>query len=238
MTGTYTPNNPNGTINWVVTNILDQPANAVQLSSTLPSTLQFVSLTTTAGASCAPLNAGILTCNQDVLAPGQSMIVRVQIVPGSVATIIAARVGFNGTDSNLVNNRFRMTIPVATAAAGVGGTGGAPAGGGAGLGNTGSTPPPGTTPSPAPTPAPSPAPAPGVGTGGGTAAGGGGTIAGGGNAGGGNGGSGGTTTGGGGGGATGGATGGGLIGPCQLLSGGVNRHTPDTGPVAGGCPGR
>jgi hypothetical protein len=29
-----------------------------------------------------------------------------------------------------------------------------------------------------------------------------------------------------------------LIGPCQLLSGGVNRHAPAIGPVAGGCPGQ
>ncbi len=108
LTDTYT---------WQIKNGNNQLANGVTFSSTLPSSLKFVSVTATAGGICtAPAIGslgGVITCSTATLPVGQTMVVTVSFAPTLTGTYVTSgSATFNGTDTNPANNTFSVTIQV------------------------------------------------------------------------------------------------------------------------------
>lgn len=112
----------NTTVLWVVSNLSPQPANTVQFTNQLPSTLQFVEVTSSAGVNCTAPAAGsagsLVTCSLTSLAGGQDMVVAVTVSPTAGATSFTdtASVAFSGTDSQPANNSASVTFTAAASA--------------------------------------------------------------------------------------------------------------------------
>jgi uncharacterized repeat protein (TIGR01451 family) len=105
------------TFTWQVKDNTNVVANAVQFSSTLPASFQFLSASANAGGVCvtpAPNSfGGTITCRTSSLPGGQTMTVVVNFVATTIGTIpTTGSATFNGTDTNTANNSFTVTIQV------------------------------------------------------------------------------------------------------------------------------
>lgn len=101
------------TITWQIKNAQNVTANAVAFTATLPAGLPFSSVSTSTGSCTAPPvgSGGTIACNASTIAGGQTMIVTVNFsVPASGTFSSTGNASFNGTDTNIANNTFTVTI--------------------------------------------------------------------------------------------------------------------------------
>jgi len=102
------------TYTWQIKNGQNQIANDVVFSTTLPSTLIFTSVSSNIGTCTSPAAGsagGIITCSTGSIPVGQTLIVTINVVVPKAGTIpLQGTATFNGTDTNLPNNSFTVTI--------------------------------------------------------------------------------------------------------------------------------
>lgn len=126
LTGTYVDGATNGTITWQVRNLGSITANGVLLVQHLPMSATIRSMTDSAGGTCTQsrgvLNRMRVECRVGTLLPGQSWTVLVEAAPSASSAKAAARVMFQGRDSNTANNYAIVMMPHDIPTTGSGGT--------------------------------------------------------------------------------------------------------------------
>jgi uncharacterized repeat protein (TIGR01451 family) len=102
------------TYTWQVHNSGSLAANAVQFSDTLPATLRFASVSTSAGTCSGPpagSAGGTVSCSSASLAVGQTMVITMNVTVSQAGSISNTGHGtFNGTDTNAANNSFTVIV--------------------------------------------------------------------------------------------------------------------------------
>jgi len=125
LTGTYVDGATNGTITWQIKNLGSMNANGAVLVQHLPTSAKFLSITDSSGGTCtqsrAILNTMRVECRLDTLSPGQSWTVIVEAAPSASSAKAAARVMFQGRDSNPANNYAIVMMPHVVTNGGSGG---------------------------------------------------------------------------------------------------------------------
>ena len=103
------------TYTWQIKNGGNQAANAVAFSTTLPSSLPIISVSSPQGTCIGPKPgpSGVISCGAGVLAVGQTMVVTINVgVPVQGTISVTGAASFNGSDTNPANNSFPVTIQV------------------------------------------------------------------------------------------------------------------------------
>ena len=101
------------TFTWQIKDNLSIAANGVIFSTTLPASLLFQSVTTNLGTCSGPLpgTSGTVTCTASTIAGGQTMVVFVNVSVAASGTIpVVGAANLSGTDTNIANNVFTVTI--------------------------------------------------------------------------------------------------------------------------------
>jgi hypothetical protein len=107
LTGTYVDGAAGGTITWQVKNLGSTVANDVLVMQHLPRNIAIESMTDSSGGACTErriLNTVLKECRLATMAPGQSWTIIVKAAPSASSAKAAARVMFQGKDSNMANN--------------------------------------------------------------------------------------------------------------------------------------
>ena len=105
------------TFTWQIKDNTNVSANGVVFTTTLPASFQFLSASANAGGACTTPAAnspgGTITCRTATLPGGQTMTVVVNFVATTVGTIsTTGSATFTGTDTQIANNSFTVTIQV------------------------------------------------------------------------------------------------------------------------------
>lgn len=101
------------TYTWQIKDNQSTAANLVTFTTTLPPSLLVESVSNTSGTCTAPVpgTSGTITCSAFTLGGGQTMIVTVLVEVAASGTIpVTGSAIFNGTDTNIANNVFTVTI--------------------------------------------------------------------------------------------------------------------------------
>ncbi|HEY2360331.1 MAG TPA: fibronectin type III domain-containing protein [Candidatus Angelobacter sp.] len=115
LSGTYVDGAASGTITWQTRNSGSMSANGVMMVQHLPASAKILSITESLGGSCSQsrtnLNAMRVECHLATLTPGQVWTVTVAAAPSASSAKAAARIMFQGIDSNAANNYAIVLMP-------------------------------------------------------------------------------------------------------------------------------
>ena len=125
LSGSYLDGAANGTITWLIKNLGSMSANGVMMVQHLPASAKILSITASLGGSCSQsrttLNVIRVECRLGTLTPGETWTVTVAAAPSATSAKAAARIMFQGIDSNSANNYAIVLMPHDVTSSGTGG---------------------------------------------------------------------------------------------------------------------